>query len=181
MANRPTTGYCARVRTDDWDRQRFQSLLQAIQERTGLSDGDMGELAGRSRSQINRWTRAESQPTYQPIRQLAEALATKHPNIASLAGQLLIAAGYEGESDLRTEDDWWMTTPPPDLRVGTDWEALPPETRWLWHTPGLSASVRWKLTKFVQAEQEAAEVDASIRNGVHSPAEIPIIKGANGA
>src|SRR6185312_7060734 len=72
----------------------FARLLTAIQERTGMSDQAIGDVAGVNRSQVWRWTHSGSAPGYEPVRRLAAWLAAERPEVADMAVQLLPAAGY---------------------------------------------------------------------------------------
>jgi transcriptional regulator with XRE-family HTH domain len=145
----------------------------------------LADDANISRAALSRIMSGHTEPSLDTMRALATCLGYELEDILRFAGVI----GQEGDRPQTPDsdvprigaEDWWVTTPPPDLRVGTDWESLPHWARWLWQTPGLEGSVKWKLVRFVQAEQEAADVDAQIRSGVHSPAEKRIIKGANGA
>jgi transcriptional regulator with XRE-family HTH domain len=51
----------------------------------------MARLAGVNRSQVNRWSRGENRPGYDPVRSLAAAVWRKHPD---LARELVEASGY---------------------------------------------------------------------------------------
>jgi transcriptional regulator with XRE-family HTH domain len=82
------------VRTEQWDRETFRQVLGQIQDRTQLTEAGLATLAGRSRSQVNRWTRAENQPAYEPLRQLVDGLEKFGPQVRELGIQLLKAAGY---------------------------------------------------------------------------------------
>jgi hypothetical protein len=82
------------VRTDEWDRETFRRVLEDIQDRTHLTEAELAALAGRSRSQVNRWTRAENQPAYDPLRRLVDGLQRFAPEVRKLGIELLEAAGY---------------------------------------------------------------------------------------
>lgn len=82
------------MHTSQWDRQRFKDVLEEIQRRTNLSQTELAKLAGRNRTQINRWVRAENQPAYTALQQLATATAARYPDVADLARELMAAAGY---------------------------------------------------------------------------------------
>lgn len=82
------------MRTEDWDRETFRRVLEDIQDRTHLTEAELAALAGRSRSQVNRWTRAENQPAYDPLRRLVDGLEKFGPGVRKLGIQLLEAAGY---------------------------------------------------------------------------------------
>jgi transcriptional regulator with XRE-family HTH domain len=82
------------VRTEKWDRETFRTVLAAIRDRTHLTELELANLAGRSRSQVNRWTRAENQPDYEPVRRLVDGLEQYGPQVRQLGVQLLEAAGY---------------------------------------------------------------------------------------
>ncbi|GAA4100729.1 helix-turn-helix domain-containing protein [Nonomuraea soli] len=77
-----------------WDREKFGEILKKIGERAQLSPAEIAELAGRSRSQVNRWTRSENQPGYDALRRFADNLARDFPDLAPLGAELLEAAGY---------------------------------------------------------------------------------------
>lgn len=83
---------------DSWDSVRFREVLEQIKNRTDLSQEQLARLAGRHRTQFNRWTRAENQPRYDAVSRLASAIIADHPEAADLAEQLLTAAGYGGSS-----------------------------------------------------------------------------------
>lgn len=83
------------MRTHDWDRERFRAILEEMCNLAHLTQADLAVLAGRSRSQINRWSRAENQPTFAAVQRLASAVATKHPEIAELTSELMEVAGYK--------------------------------------------------------------------------------------
>jgi transcriptional regulator with XRE-family HTH domain len=83
------------VRTPKWDRERFGELLKEIGDRAHLDQGGLAELAGRSRSQINRWTRSENQPAYDAVARLATAITGRYPHLSDLAREFMIAAGYQ--------------------------------------------------------------------------------------
>lgn len=99
------TWYLARVRTPKWDPEAFRDLLDEILRRTGMTDAELGELAGRSRSQANRWKRAENQPAYDPLRRLADRLVERDAALVDLARQLLASAGYEPPSTFTESAD----------------------------------------------------------------------------
>jgi len=82
------------VHITTWDRDAFQRALAQISERAHLSQAEFAALAGRSRSQFNRWTRAENRPTYDAVAGLAAAITRRYPELADLARELLEAAGY---------------------------------------------------------------------------------------
>jgi transcriptional regulator with XRE-family HTH domain len=86
--------YVAHVRTDEWDRETFRKVLEDIQDRTHLTEADLATLAGRSRSQVNRWTRAENQPAHAPLIRLVGGLEKFGPAVRKLGIELLAAAGY---------------------------------------------------------------------------------------
>lgn len=90
------------MRTSTWDRERFGTILDTIGKRAGLKQPELAVLAGRSRSQFNRWTRAENQPTYLAVSRLASAVAARYPELAELTEQLVDAAGY-GPSNMLSE------------------------------------------------------------------------------
>ncbi len=94
MDVRSAACYCACVRTPNWDRERFGELLKEIGDRAHLDQGGLAELAGRSRSQINRWTRSENQPAYDAVARLASAITDQYPHLADHARKFMIAAGY---------------------------------------------------------------------------------------
>ena len=83
--------------TSGWNRELFAQTIAAIQKETGLSQADLGMLAGRARTQINRWTRAENQPAYDAVSRLAAAITARFPDLRDIAEQLMSAAGYGGE------------------------------------------------------------------------------------
>ncbi|MBG0828491.1 helix-turn-helix transcriptional regulator [Planomonospora sp. ID67723] len=83
------------MRTTTWDRDAFRSALEEICKHAHLSQADLAQLAGRSRSQINRWTRSENQPAYEALAQLATNLAARFPHLADLTRRLVSAAGYD--------------------------------------------------------------------------------------
>lgn len=99
MVTKRSPCYRACVRMTTWDRDAFQRALLEIGSRAHLSQAQFAELAGRSRSQFNRWTRAENQPTYEAVTRLANAITTQYPHLADLARQLVTAAGYGQGSD----------------------------------------------------------------------------------
>lgn len=82
------------MHTTTWDRDAFQRALREISARAHLSQAEFAALAGRSRSQFNRWTRAENRPTYDAVAGLATAITSRYPELADLAQELLEAAGY---------------------------------------------------------------------------------------
>lgn len=82
------------MHTSQWNRERFKDVLEEIQKRTNLSQAELAQLAGRNRTQINRWLRAENQPSYGALQNLASATSARYPEIASLARDLMEAAGY---------------------------------------------------------------------------------------
>lgn len=82
------------MRTEKWDRETFRTVLATIRDRTNLTEAGLAELAGRSRSQVNRWTRAENQPDYEPVRRLVDGLERYGTEARKLGVQLLEAAGY---------------------------------------------------------------------------------------
>lgn len=63
-------------------------------KRGGLTQTAIAELAAVSRSQVNRWTRAEHQPSYEPVRRLADKLGERGPEMRALGRNLLETAGY---------------------------------------------------------------------------------------
>ncbi|WP_433465743.1 helix-turn-helix domain-containing protein [Spirillospora sp. CA-128828] len=79
-----------------WLPHQFRAVLKQLREQAGLSDADLARLAGKSRSQVNRWSRAENQPNYDGLRSLVENLTEEgYPTeIVDLASDLLRAAGY---------------------------------------------------------------------------------------
>jgi transcriptional regulator with XRE-family HTH domain len=83
-----------------WLPHQFREALGRLRDRSGLSDADLARLAGKSRSQVNRWSRAENQPGFDGLRTLATNLAREgYPaEIVNLAGDLIRAAGYSTES-----------------------------------------------------------------------------------
>jgi transcriptional regulator with XRE-family HTH domain len=96
MDNGNAPCYFACVRTTTWDRDRFGAVLEEIRTQAGLNLAQLGELAGRSKSQVSRWTRAENQPTFAAIQELSTAIAARYPQVADLARDLMDAAGYGG-------------------------------------------------------------------------------------
>src|SRR5690242_1412363 len=88
--------YGAHVRAEGrrWDPERFRTLLKQILNRTELNQQQLGELAGRSRSQANRWLRAVNQPEFEPLARLVDGLGQFGPQIQNLGFELLEAAGY---------------------------------------------------------------------------------------
>lgn len=95
MCTQPPTCYLAHVRTEGWQPDRFRETLKQISDRTGLGDKDLATLTGRSRSQVNRWRRAEHQPDFPSLQRLADGLRQYGPEIQQLGADLLDAAGYE--------------------------------------------------------------------------------------
>lgn len=98
-----------------WDSARFREVLRLIKDRTGLSQEQLAHLAGRHRTQFNRWTRAENQPRYDAVSRLASEISANHPEAGDLAEQLLSAAGYGGSSPTATQASEAKTAdlPPP--------------------------------------------------------------------
>lgn len=115
VCTRTASCYVAHVRTSSWDRDRFRDLLEEIQGRASLSDPQLAALAGRSRSQVNRWTRAEHQPTYEPLRKLVDGLERHGPEIQALGFQLLEAAGYAPPDSGQVDDSSPPGDRPPNL------------------------------------------------------------------
>lgn len=103
------------MRTEDWDRETFRKVLDQIQDRTQLTEAELAALAGRSRSQVNRWTRAENQPTYEPLRRLVDGLQRYGPEIRKLGTELLEAAGYAPPEPVAQVGQVEFTTPEPPI------------------------------------------------------------------
>jgi transcriptional regulator with XRE-family HTH domain len=95
-----------------WDSARFREVLRLIKDRTGLSQEQLANLAGRHRTQFNRWTRAENKPGYDAVARLASEIIASHPEAADLAKELLTSAGY-GVSSLEATRASEPETPSP--------------------------------------------------------------------
>jgi transcriptional regulator with XRE-family HTH domain len=78
------------------------AALAALSD-AGITQSRMGRLAGVNRSQVNRWSRGENRPGYDPVRRLAAAL---FPQFPVLAEELVEASGYAwaepGDAPART-------------------------------------------------------------------------------
>lgn len=110
------------MHTSPWNRERFKDVLDEIQKRTNLSQAELAQLAGRNRTQINRWLRAENQPSYGALQKLASATSARYPEVASLARELMESAGYgtiPDEGDVEEAVEAKATAPtadtPPDI------------------------------------------------------------------
>jgi transcriptional regulator with XRE-family HTH domain len=112
------------VRSQEWDPHRFRQLLTEIQEQAGLDDTAMADMAGRSRSMVNRWrSRAENRPDYEPVARLAQELTNRHPAVRNLAQELFVATGY---APATTPSDGAPTIDPSiELPPGFDPDLLP--------------------------------------------------------
>src|SRR5215471_3740289 len=68
----------------------------------GLGQGEIAELAGVNRSQVNRWARGENRPTYDRALQLARRAGRRMPE---LAARFMAAAGYPWDGSTDPADD----------------------------------------------------------------------------
>jgi len=84
------------MRRPRWDPAAFTAAIAKIREAMDLTAADLGRLAGISRSQASRWTRAAHQPAYPNVRQLGIAVYREHPG---LAREMMTAAGYPAVTD----------------------------------------------------------------------------------
>ncbi|WP_436759418.1 helix-turn-helix domain-containing protein [Streptosporangium sp. V21-05] len=82
------------MHTTEWDRAALRTALDAIMEKAELSQTAVGELAGRDRTMANRWLSGKHQPNYEAAARFAAAIAQQRPDLADLARQFMIAAGY---------------------------------------------------------------------------------------
>jgi transcriptional regulator with XRE-family HTH domain len=115
-----------------WAPERFRAVLAELQDKSGLSDAEIGDLAGKSRSQVNRWSRAENQPSFDGLNNLARALRAKgySPELVALGEELLQAAGYTTPAEelaqrprftvIVNEDDPEPDQPPGGFRNKTE-------------------------------------------------------------
>lgn len=169
------------MRADRWNPERFRLLIKEIQERTGLGDSALGPMAGLSRSQFNRWSRAENQPSHKPLRTLYDSLIAHDPELRVPARDLLIAAGYDPPSPglalVEVPTDVSLTEPPADVEadlraLGVEWADLSIPERKLWLITELPARVRqglWVMLKTVwdvtkkYSDNPGAEVPERLR------------------
>ncbi|MFF3443566.1 helix-turn-helix domain-containing protein [Streptosporangium sp. NPDC002721] len=82
------------MHTTEWNRAALRDTLDAIMDRAKLSQTAVGELAGRDRTMANRWLSGKHQPNYEAAARFAAAIAEQRPDLADLAQQFMIAAGY---------------------------------------------------------------------------------------
>jgi transcriptional regulator with XRE-family HTH domain len=94
---------------EEWSASRFAAALGALED-AGLTQSRLARLAGVHRSQVNRWSRGENRPGYDPVRRLAVATWRQHPGIAR---ELVEASGYPWAEPAATEPP----IPPDVLRV----------------------------------------------------------------
>jgi transcriptional regulator with XRE-family HTH domain len=69
-------------------------------EDAGFGQGDIAELAGVNRSQVNRWARGENRPTYDKALQLARRTGGRLPRVAA---RFMAAAGYAWDGKTEAE------------------------------------------------------------------------------
>jgi transcriptional regulator with XRE-family HTH domain len=174
-----------------WPVDLLRELLDRVISETGANQAALAALVSMDPSQISRWKSGKSRPSFDSLERLADAALAAYPQLTVTKRELLSGGGYQevladaSSSDrqpvreLRAlgPDDWWVTTPPPDLWLGLEWEKLTLEERWVWHTPNTSRETRFRLYMAVrmereyelQAEMERREVDGGansrLRNG----------------
>ena len=74
----------------EWSASRVAAALAKLGD-SGIPQTRLARMAGVNRSQVNRWSRGENRPGYDPVRRLAVALWQKQPEIAR---ELVEASGY---------------------------------------------------------------------------------------
>lgn len=83
-------GYSARMHYPEWSASRVAAALAELAD-SGMPQSRLARLAGVNRSQINRWSRGENRPGYDPVRRLAAGIWRTHPRLAK---ELVVASGY---------------------------------------------------------------------------------------
>jgi len=78
------------MHSQEWSGTRITAALAALSD-AGIPQSRMARMAGVNRSQVNRWSRGENRPGYDPVRKLALAVWRSHPGIAR---ELVEASGY---------------------------------------------------------------------------------------
>lgn len=86
--------YGACVHTTEWDRDLLRDALREIMDRAGLTQAEVGRLAGRDRTMANRWLKGQHQPNYEAAARFAAAITEQRPDLSRLVQDFLTAAGY---------------------------------------------------------------------------------------
>lgn len=88
------------MHNEEWSAGRIAAALARLEDE-GLSQPKMARLAKVSQSTVNRWSRGQVRPGYDPVRKLAVAVFRRHPQLAQ---ELVEASGYAwAEPDLTPE------------------------------------------------------------------------------
>jgi transcriptional regulator with XRE-family HTH domain len=140
------------VHTPGWDPDLFRTVLQEVMKRADLTQAEIGALAGRDRTQVNRWTRATNKPAYEAMRRLTGNIAGRSPELAELAQQLMSAAGYGDRVNVPDEP----MKPAPEPATPYD----DPDEAAIWRITTLSPVERRTLIGVLQALRTEAEGDA---------------------
>ncbi|MGC5009791.1 helix-turn-helix domain-containing protein [Streptosporangium sp. DT93] len=77
-----------------WNPELFRGLLHRVMVQADLGQSDLVKLSGTSQATISRWIRAENQPQYKALQQLANGLVVRYTHLGDLPTRLLSAAGY---------------------------------------------------------------------------------------
>jgi transcriptional regulator with XRE-family HTH domain len=144
------------------DKTRVARVLREISDESGLSQEGIGALAGVNRSTVNRWMNEHSRPEFDQLRLLSGGIAREHPELVSLAAELLEAAGYDGASVV-------PDTRPQVVRDNWDQETV----RHLWQNDAFPEDTRTRMIEFflALARESAGRGDA----------EVTELRRANGA